>query len=65
MTETAKRVTAKLAAKAKEPIEQLVLSLARIGSPPLLSAAVMEHTAKLALDMADYYRSKADSTPPE
>jgi hypothetical protein len=56
----ARQVTAMLHARAKESIEQLVTTLARIESPPLLSAAVMEHAAQLALEMAAYYRSKAD-----
>jgi hypothetical protein len=57
---TAKRVTAMIASRAKEPIESLVQKLAQIGSPPLLSATVMEHVAHLALEMAAYYRSKAN-----
>jgi hypothetical protein len=56
---TARRVTAQLHARAREPVEQLVRTLALIKSPPELSATVMEHMAKLALDMASYYRSKA------
>ena len=57
---TAQRVTAKLHKLALESVELTVKRLEAVKSPPALSAVVMEHAAKLALDMAAYYRSKVD-----
>ncbi len=58
--DTAKRVTAMLHAKAVEPVEQLVRTLALIKVPPALRAIVLEHMARLALEAAAQFRSKPE-----
>ena len=60
MSASAARVAAMLEAKAKEPIETLVKTLTLIKSPDALSAEVMRRAARYALEMADFYETRAE-----